>query len=348
MSVATAPVRVPASLVDLEERLSAPTPAVVDLFTRLSGDVLVLGVAGKMGPTLARMAKRASDEASSTRRIVGVARFSNPAERDKLESWGVETMRGDLLDESFVRTLPDAENVVYMAGMKFGATGNESLTWAMNTLLPAAVCRRYAGSRIAAFSTGNVYGLAPVYSGGSLETDPPNPQGEYAMSCLGRERAFEHYARTDGTRVTLLRLNYAVEMRYGVIVDLAQKVWQGKPIDVSMPAFNAIWQGDANAWSLLSLEQAASPPFVLNLAGPEQLSVRRVCARLAELMGKDVTFTGEEQANAILSNGQRCHRLYGYPTVPIDTVIDWAAAWVRSGGATLGKPTKFEVRDGKF
>ncbi len=338
----------PTTVEALEEALSRPTPAVVELMRQLDGDVIVLGVAGKMGPTLARMVRRAMDEAGVARRVIGVSRFSNADERAKLESWGVATIQGDLLDDAFVASLPDAPNAIYMAGMKFGATGNPALTWAMNTLLPASVCKHYAKARIAAFSTGNVYGLVPVTGGGSIETDPPNPEGEYAMSCLGRERTFEHFSITQGTPVCLLRLNYACELRYGVLVDLAQKVWAGQPIDVTMGLANVIWQGDANAMAILALGQAASPASVLNIAGPEMLSVRRVCEQFGRRMDKTPQFTGTPADSALLNNGQLGHRLYGYPRVGIDTLMDWVAAWVMAGGPTLGKPTKFQVRDGKF
>ncbi|MFA9478562.1 NAD-dependent epimerase/dehydratase family protein [Phycisphaerales bacterium AB-hyl4] len=332
----------------LEDALSAPTPAISELAGRLDGDLIVLGVAGKMGPTLARMARRAMDEAGAKGRVIGVSRFSQPSDRQKLADWNIETIAGDLLDPAFVASLPKAKHVVFMAGMKFGATGNESLTWAMNTLLPANVCQHYKDSHIAAFSTGNVYGMSPIALGGSVETDAPDPQGEYAMSCLGRERTFEHYSRSQGTKVSLLRLNYACELRYGVLVDLAQKICQGQPIDVSMGVANVIWQRDANAYALASLAHADSPAFALNIAGPEQLSVRRVCQQLADRMGKEVTFTGEEANEAILSNGQKGHRLFGYPTTTINELIDHVACWVKQGGELLGKPTKFEVRDGKF
>ncbi len=345
------PQDLPADISDVEQlddALSRPTPAVAAMFERLTGDVVVLGVGGKMGPTLARMAQRGMEEAGGRGRVIGVSRFSNPAERRKLEDWGIQTIAGDLLKPELVTSLPDAANVVFMAGMKFGATGNESLTWAMNTLLPAGVCRRYADSRIAAFSTGNVYGLTPIASGGSLETDAPNPQGEYAMSCLGRERVFEHYSVTQGVRVSLLRLNYACELRYGVLIDLAGKVLRDEAIDLSMPMANVIWQRDANAMALLSLEHAACPPMTLNLAGPEQLSVRRVCERLGALLDKPVTFAGEERPEAILSNGQKGHRLFGYPTMGAEELIERVAMWIKRGGELLGKPTKFEVRDGRF
>ena len=332
----------------LEDLLSEPTPAAVEALSHLRGDLLVLGVAGKMGPTLARMAQRAFAASGGKQRVIGVARFSDPAVRQRLEGWSVQTIACDLLDEAALARLPDAAHVVFMAGMKFGSTGNEPLTWAMNTHLPAVVCRRYRGSRIAAFSTGNVYGLAPLTAGGSLESDPANPVGEYAMSCLGRERMFQHFSRADGTPVAILRLNYACELRYGVLIDLAQKVWGNVPIDLKMGNFNAVWQGDANAMALASFAAASSPAFLLNIAGPETLSVRRVCQQFAQIMGRDVQFVGTEASDALLNNGQLGHRLYGYPRVGPDQMIRWTADWVMQGGATLNKPTHFEARSGKF
>lgn len=337
-----------ATISELEDVLSEPTPAVLRFFNEQPGDVIVLGAAGKMGPTLARMARRGLDEAGVEGRVIGVSRFSNIDEKRKLESWDIETIQGDLLDTVFVKSLPNAPHVVFMAGMKFGATGNESLTWAMNTLLPAGVCQRYRDSRIAAFSTGNVYGMTSLHGGGSVETDTPNPEGEYAMSCLGRERVFEHYSQTAGTAVSLLRLNYACELRYGVLVDLAVKIANDQPIDVTMPMANVIWQRDANAMALLSLGHASSPPFILNFAGPEQLSIRRVCERMAEIMGKPVRFEGEQASEALLSNGQKGHRLFGYPTMSIDELMEHVVNWISQGGELLDKPTKFEVRDGKY
>lgn len=333
---------------DLESLLSEPTPQLVDTFRTLGGDILVLGVAGKMGPTLAKMAKRASDAAGTKRRIIGVARFSNAIEQTQLQSAGIETIKGDLLDASFLASLPDCPNVVFMAGMKFGSTGNESLTWAMNTHLPAMVCGRFEKSRIAAFSTGNVYGLCPIRLGGSLESDAPNPIGEYAMSCLGRERMFEHFSLTRRIPVSILRLNYACEMRYGVIVDLAQQVLAEKEIDVTMGVFNVIWQADANAVALMSLAHASSPPTILNIAGPEVMSVRRVCTRLGEMLGKDVRFRGNEASDAILSNGQLSHRQFGYPRVGAYQLVELVGHWLKEGGSLLGKPTHFESRQGKF
>ena len=332
----------------LEELLSEPTPGVIETMARLEGDLVVLGAAGKMGPTLARMARRASDLAGRSRRVFAVSRFSERDGETRLQRHGIETIRCDLLDPAELDALPDAPNVVYMAGMKFGSTGQEALTWAMNTYLPGMVSRKYRASRIAAFSTGNVYGLRPVHLGGSVESDSPDPVGEYAMSCLGRERILEHFSRTLVTPVSLLRLNYAVEMRYGVLVDLARRVLLGEPVDLGMGNVNVIWQADANAMALRSLDLASSPPLVLNLVGPELLSVRRICEEFGRLMEKEVTFTGTESPDALLSSGQLGHGLLGYPRVPVRHLLQWTADWVRRGGETSGKPTHFEARDGRF
>ena len=334
---------------DLEERLSEPTPGVIETFKRLKGDVIVLGVGGKMGPTLARMATRASQQAGGSRKIIGVSRFgSSGGLKDRLESWGVQTISADILDRKALDKLPDAPNVVYMAGMKFGSTGAEALTWAMNSYLPGLVCERYRASKIVAFSTGNVYPLSPVTGGGSTESDPTGPVGEYAMSCLGRERIFEHFSRTLNIPLVLLRLNYATEMRYGVLFDVATKVWNNEPVDITMGNFNAIWQGDANAMSLQCFDHVSSPPFVINIAGPELLSIRRLAEGFGALMKKPVKIEGAEAGDALTSNGQLCHKLFGYPRVSIQHVLKWTADWVMRGGESLGKPTHFEARDGKF
>ncbi|HYT95029.1 MAG TPA: NAD-dependent epimerase/dehydratase family protein [Gemmataceae bacterium] len=332
----------------LEELLSEPTAAVIETLARLPGDLVVLGVGGKMGPTLARMARRAFDAAGVHRRVVGVARFSSPGLEERLQTHGVETVRCDLLDPAQRDRLPDAPNVVVMLGMKFGATGQEALTWAMNSYLPALVCGKYRGSRVVAFSTGNVYALTPPHLGGSRETDPPAPIGEYAMSCVGRERIYEYFSRTWGMPMALLRLNYATEMRYGVLVDIARKVFAGELVDVTMGCLNALWQGDANAMALGAFAHLSCPPLVVNLAGPEVLSVRRVAEEFGRLLGKPVTLCGAEAADALLSNGQLGHRLFGYPRVSAGEMLRWIADWVQRGGTHLGKPTHFEVRDGRF
>lgn len=332
----------------LELALSEPDDGTVRALASLPGDILILGCGGKMGPTLARMARRASDEAKVSRRVIAVSRFSSPQLPAKLQSWGVETISGDLLDPAFLAKLPGAPNIVYMAGMKFGSTGQESLTWAMNAFLPGLVADRFRGSRIAAFSTGNIYGLSAVSRAGSQETDEPNPVGEYAMSCLGRERIFEHFSRAANVKISILRLNYATELRYGVLVDIAQRVHSGKPVALSMGYLNAIWQRDANAMSLQSLLHASAPPFVLNIAGPEVLSVRRAAEDFAALLGKPVHFEGAEAPDAILSNAQKAFRLFGRPRTSYDQMIAWIADWVSRGGETLAKPTHFENRAGKF
>lgn len=338
----------PTSLEELEERLSRPTPAVTDLMRELPGDIIILGAAGKMGPSLARMAKRASDEASTPRRVIAVSRFSTPGSAQAFEQHGIETIAVDLLAANAVAYLPHAPNVVYMAGMKFGATGQEPLTWAMNAWLPGLVCERFHRSRIAAFSTGNVYGLVPVEHGGSKEEDALNPAGEYAMSCLGRERIFEHFSRTHGTPVSLIRLNYACDLRYGVLVDIARKVWNDEPVDVTMGYFNTIWQGDANALSLLSLGKAQSPAWTVNLTGTATLEVREIAKRFGEMFGKPVQIEGQEAPDALLSNPYRSFIDLGVPFINDEELVEWVAAWVSRGGESLGKPTHFESRDGKF
>lgn len=338
----------PVTVAELEDRLSEPTPGVIETLRDLPGDLLFLGVAGKMGPTLARMARRASDAAGTARRVIGVSRFSDASQIKQLNAHGIETIRCDLMDEAAVAQLPEVENIVYCAAMKFGSTGNESLTWAMNTWLPSVVCRKFRRSRIVAFSTGNVYGLVPVSGGGSVETDPPQPVGEYAMSCLGRERMFEHFSRTLGIPTTLLRLNYACELRYGVLVDLARKIWTGQPVDLGMGWFNCLWQGDANAQTLQALALTTSPPFVLNLTGPELLRVRDVAEDLGRRLNRPVTFTGNESGSALLNNAAEARRRFGPPRVPASELLGWVADWVKRGGSDLGKPTHFESRDGRF
>ena len=333
----------------LEDLLSAPTDRVIETVRQTEGDFLVLGAAGKMGPSLSRMLRRALDAAGQkSRRVIAVSRFSSPAAEPEFNLHGVETLRADLLDPAQLAALPDAPNVVYMAGMKFGATGQAGLTWAMNAYLPGRVADKYRRSRIVAFSTGNIYGLSPVHLGGSVETDEPQPTGEYAMSAVGRERMFEHFSTVHGTRAAIIRLNYAVEMRYGVLHDIAAKVWRGQPVDVSMGCVNVIWQGDANAMSLCALADASTPPMILNVAGPETLSVRRIAETFARLFDKPATIVGQETTTALLNNGQLAHRLYGYPRVPVAQILRWTADWISTGGAALNKPTHFEARDGKF
>ncbi len=341
-------VRMIASIQELDDKLSRPSPADIEAVSKSSGDYLVLGVAGKMGPSLAHRIRRAIEQAGTRQRVVGVARFSNPQTERWLGNSGIETIAADLIEPGQLDRLPDAENIIFMAGRKFGSTGAESLTWAMNAWLPAMVARRYPASRIVAFSSGNVYPLLPVVSGGATEATAPEPVGEYAQSVLARERLLEYFSSINGTRVCLLRLNYAIELRYGVLLDIGLKVSQGRPINLVMGAVNVIWQGDANSVALRSFSLCQSPPAILNLAGPETLSVRAVAARFGDLLGVKPVFEGAESDSALLNDAGRCHRLFGYPSVTAGQMIEWVAAWIRAGGAMLDKPTHFEARDGKF
>jgi nucleoside-diphosphate-sugar epimerase len=332
----------------LEELLSRPPRRLVEMMGRLEGDLMLLGAGGKMGPSLARMARRACDASGVSRRVIAVSRFSSPTVADSLEAGGIEVIHCDLFDPDAFARLPEVENIVYMAARKFGSYGQEGATWATNCFLPGLVCQKFRRSRIVAFSTGNVYPFVPVDSGGSRESDPLGPIGEYAASAVGRERLLNYFSEQYGFPAAILRLNYAHELRYGIIVDIAQMVAAGESIDVTMGHFNAIWQGDANAMTLLALEHAASPPLVVNVAGPEPLRVRDVAEQLAKELDRPVSIEGREAETALLSNGRRGYELFGRPLVPEGQIIRWIADWVGRGGETHGKPTKFEVRDGRF
>jgi nucleoside-diphosphate-sugar epimerase len=331
----------------LEDLLSTPSEAVVEMMRRLEGDIIFLGVGGKIGPSLARMARRASDSAGVKRRVIGVSRFTNRDEEANLNRHGVETIRCNLLDETQLAALPSVPNVFYLAGLKFGSSERIADTWAMNTYLPALVCRQFRSSRIVAYSTGAIYGLAPA-TRACLETDAPIPVGEYAMSCLGRERMLEYFSRNLQIPTVLIRLFYACEMRYGVFVDLARKVFAGEPIDLSMGYFNLIWQGDNNAMTLLALEHAATPPLVLNVTGPERLAIRDVAEEMGRLFDRPPIFSGSEQATTCLGDTTRARELFGLPRVSAANFLPWVVDWVRNGHEYLGKPTHFEVRDGLY
>ncbi|MEI6047287.1 MAG: epimerase [Bacteroidota bacterium] len=332
----------------LEELLSRPGDEVIAMLSRIDGDIMFLGIGGKIGPSLALMAKRACEQAGVKKRIIGVSLFESEEQRKKIESVGIETIHGDLLDMGFIKSLPGVKNIFFLAGMKFGSLDNLSLTWAVNTFLPALVAEFFKQSKIVAFSTGCVYPLVSVKSGGSLETDMPTPVGEYAQSCLGRERMFEYGSKKNNTPVSLIRLNYSVELRYGVLVDIAVKVKNKQPVDLTMGYFNVIWQGDVNDVVLRSIEYAGSPARVLNLTGPEILSVREVAVEFGKLFGSDVLFVGEEANTAILSNSKLAYSIFGNPKVSVSMVIKWIAGWMNENGKLLGKPTHFEVRDGKY
>ena len=337
-----------ASEAALEDALSAPSSGLLASLRTTPGDIIVLGAAGKMGPTLSRMARRALNELGSRDRVIAVSRFSSATAEQSLRESGIETIRCDLLDRRAVDALPHAPNVIFMAGQKFGTREAPSLTWAMNVVLPSIAAERYADSRIVAFSTGNVYPLSSASGGGPPESEAPSPIGEYAMSCLGRERIFEDASARRGTRVAIVRLNYAIDLRYGVLVDIASRVLRGEPVDLRMGHVNVIWQGDANDWAVRCLAHASTPPFVVNVTGRETLAVRALAERFGELLHRAPTFTGTEAPDALLSNASLAHSLFGPPSVSTATLVEWIAEWLQAGRPRLGKPTHFEERTGAF
>ncbi|MBI5383694.1 MAG: NAD(P)-dependent oxidoreductase [Verrucomicrobia bacterium] len=314
----------------------------------LASPLIVLGAGGKMGPTLAVLAKRAAQEAGTGLDVIAVSRFSNPASRDWLEARGVRTLVCDVLDRSSLDVLPDTQNLIYLVGVKFGTAQNPALTWAANTLAPAHVAERFPGARIVALSTGNVYPFVPVAGGGTQEDEPLTPLGEYANAAVARERLFDYFSRQNGVRVALIRLNYAVELRYGVLVDLARKVWAGEEIDVANGFLNCIWQGDANDMILRALPLATAPTSAWNLTRPGPLRVRNAASRFGELLGKTPVFVGKEADTALLNNPEKLCSVLGPPPMPLETIFRWTAHWVKIGGRDLRKPTHFEVRDGKY
>jgi len=338
----------PDSPSQLEEMLSRPTPGVVEALGTVKGDILILGAGGKMGPSLAVMARRASDMAGVHRQITAISRFGDVAIRNYLTQNNVEVLPRDLLLPDAIDTLPEAPNLIYMAGLKFGTTHHRGLTWAMNTWLPGLVCDRYHTSRAVIFSTGNVYGLTPVAGGGSREEDVPAPVGEYAMSALGRERIFEYFAHARGMAQSIIRLNYACDLRYGVLVDIARKVMDGTPVPLSMGYLNTIWQGDANAMILSSLAHTADPPLVLNVTGSQVIRVRDAATYFGKKFDREPVFEGEEAEDALLSNSARAVERFGPPQVDEETLLGWIADWLLAGRPLLNKPTHFEARNGQF
>ncbi len=344
MTAPALPPRRFASVEALEAHLATPSAALVSDMSLVQGDLVILGVAGKMGPTLARLAKNATP----SRRVIGVARFSDAAVKARLEAWGVETIACDLLDRAAIEALPEAPNVVFAAGHKFGASGNTPLTWAMNAWVPSLVAERYKSSRIVAFSTGNVYPLTRVGAPAPTEASPLGPVGDYAQSCLGRERMFEYFSARHRTPGRIVRLNYAIDMRYGVLFDIASKLRRGEPVDVTMGQVNLIWQGDANEQALRCLAHCTTPTTPINCTGLAALWVRELAIQLGARLGVKSTIIGLEAPTALLSDASEAARLFGPPTVAIGTMLDWVADWVANDGPSLGKPTKFEVRDGTF
>lgn len=333
---------------ELEDRLASPSAALIEELSQLDGDIMLLGVGGKMGPSLARLAMNAIRQAGIDKKVIGVSRFSNKELRRELEEAGVEIISADLSDDKALQALPETQNILYMAGNKFGTTGNEHFTWMMNAYLPGRVAERFRNSRMVVFSTGNVYPFTPVSQGGATERTSPNANGEYGQSCLGRERIFEHFSHKNGTPMFIYRLNYAIDLRYGVLLELARSVREGLPIDITMGHANVIWQGDANEIALRALLRCSSPPNVMNITGPETLSLRWAANEFGRKLGIEPIFTGEEAPTALLSNAAKAAATFGYPRVSLAEMIDWIGDWVGQGGETWNKPTHFQEREGKY
>lgn len=337
------------ALEQIEKQTQTPSQRLIDdLAANLDGDVLILGVSGKMGCTVAALLKAAIDAAGLPYRVLGAARFSDAASRKQIEDLGVDTYKVDFLDDDQLRQLPPVKNVIYMVGYKFGTTGNEPYTWAINSYLPGRICEHFKNSNIVAFSTGCVYPLTPVIDAAPSEETGPDPLGEYAQSCLGRERIFEHFAKTNLTPVTIFRLNYAIDLKYGILSELGQTILADEPIDLTMGQVNVIWQKDACEMAIRSLFVASTPANVINITGPETLSVRWLSERLAEQLHHSVTFTGQEGDVALLSNASKAHELFGYPETSIREMIEQTSEWLLAGGALSNKPTHFQEREGKY
>ena len=333
---------------ELLDVMTRPRPVLVEFMRTLAGPLVILGAGGKMGPTLAILARRAADAAGNPLEVVAVSRYSNQRARDFLETHGVHTISTDLMDRAAFVALPDTDNLLYLVGLKFGTSSDPARTWATNTLVPAHAAERYSQARIVALSTGNVYPLVPVTGNGSAEGDPLTPLGEYSNACVARERIFEYFSSIYSTPIVLLRLSFALDLRYGVLVDIASKVWLEEPINVAMSHLNGIWQGDANEMIIRALALATVPPTPLNLVGGQRFSVRQAAQQFGEMMGKAVRFTGTDGQTAFLSNNARLRATLGEPPTPVEAVMKWVARWVMSGGKLLDKPTHFEVRDGGY
>jgi nucleoside-diphosphate-sugar epimerase len=338
----------PTTVEALDDLLTTPSPELIADLASLEGDIMVIGSAGKMGPTLTVLAQRALDEIGTGRKVIAVSRFSDAAARDRLDAAGVTTVPADLQDAQALANLPDAPNIVYMLGTKFGTTGREYQTWAINTYLAGQVAERFPDSRFTVFSSGNIYPFRPVTQGGADETVAPDPIGEYAQSCLARERMFEYASRASGTPVSIFRLNYAIDLRYGVLYDIASQVHAGQAVDITMGNVNVIWQGDANAIALRALVHASSPPAVFNVTGPETVSTRWLVGEFAKRFGVEALMIGEEAPTALLNNAASAFGTFGYPGVPLATMIDWIAGWIQADGPSLNKPTHFQEREGNF
>jgi len=330
------------------KKLLEPSADLIEDIATIDGDIIVLGIGGKMGPGLARVAKQAIDKAGINKKIIGVARFSEPGLQEQLNSEGIETISADLLNEDDLQALPQEKNVLYLAGTKFGTTGKESLTWAMNSYLPGHVAQKFKNSRIVVFSTGNVYPLVPVVSGGATEDLPPEPIGEYAQSCLGRERIFQYFSLKNNTPVLIYRLNYANDVTYGVLHEIAKSVKENQPVDLSMGTASVIWQGDANEIAIRCLKHCSAPAKILNVTGPETVSLRWLAEQFGKMLGVTPEFINEERSTSFLSNAAESFRLFGYPKVTLKQMMEVILEWLNEGGKTLNKPTHFSERKGKY
>lgn len=336
------------NIIELDEFMCRPSPALIDDISKIKGDIMVLGAGGKMGPTLCKLAANAIKEAGISKKIYAASRFTDAAHAHDLTSNGIEVFRTDLLDEDKLGRLPHIPNIIYMAGRKFGTSDDQSLTWVMNSYLPGRIADKFRHSNIVVFSTGNVYPFVDIDSGGSREDSPTGPVGVYANTCLGRENVFRYFSKKYGTPVLLFRLNYAIDLRYGVLLEIARAVYSGKPLDITTGYFNVIWQGYANEVAIRSLLHCDSPPRILNVTGMETVSARETAQKFAKLFDKEVKFKGKEQQTALLSNASYCNHLFGEPSVSLDEMIEMTAQWVIDGGETLDKPTHFQEREGKF
>ena len=330
------------------KKLLEPSADLIEDIATIDGDIIVLGIGGKMGPGLARVAKQAIDKAGINKKIIGVARFSEPGLQEQLNSEGIETISADLLNEDDLQALPQEKNVLYLAGTKFGTTGKESLTWAMNSYLPGRVAQKFKNSRIVVFSTGNVYPLVPVVSGGATEDLPPEPIGEYAQSCLGRERIFQYFSLKNNTPVLIYRLNYANDVTYGVLHEIAKSVKENQPVDLSMGTASVIWQGDANEIAIRCLKHCSVPAKILNVTGPETVSLRWLAEQFGKMLGVTPEFINEERSTSFLSNAAESFRLFGYPKVTLKQMMEVILEWLNEGGKTLNKPTHFSERKGRY
>lgn len=332
----------------LDKLLTTPSERLIADMKRIKGDIMILGAGGKMGPTLCLLAKNACKAANIEKKIIAVSRFSDEIVVKLLKENNIEMISCDMLALGAIDALPDCENIIYMAGRKFGTDGQEYLTWAMNSWLPSMVAQRFQQSNIVAFSSGNIYPFTPAHNGGCTEETTVVPVGEYAMSCLARERMFEYGSKTYGTKMLIYRLNYAVDLRYGVLYDIAERVANKKPVSISNGCFNCIWQGDANEIALRSLLHVQSPMNIVNVTGPETISTRKTAMAFGELFGVEPIFCGEEREVALLADASKSIELFGYPTVGVSEMIKWQAEWIKDGGRSLGKPTHFEETKGKF